>query len=57
MINILKMFKMNTDEVDIIKYETRNINFIFPLISIILSILILTFTILYYFEKANFETI
>lgn len=57
MINILKMFKMNTEEVDVIKYEVRNINFIFPLISIIFSILILTFTILYYFEKTNFETI
>lgn len=47
----------NNEDQDIITYETRNVSFIFPLIIIILSILVLVFSILYYFEKNNYDSI
>jgi len=48
---------MDNEDKDIITYETRNISFVFPLISIILSILVLTFSILYYFERNDYKNI
>lgn len=47
---------MDTDE-DTVIIKIRNISFIFPLISFILSITILIISILYYNEKTNYKTI